>query len=70
MLVGSTPAHRPLRLLREYRGNRPGAIIAATPGLAVRLVADGIAEHAEAAEAVRAVPERAVGPTASVEVRS
>lgn len=61
---------KPVRLIREYRGTRPGAVIAVTSALAARLVADGVAEMATDADAPRAVPERAVGPAKAVEVRA
>lgn len=69
MLIGSTSQHRTLRLLREYRGKPAGMLIAATPGLADRLVAEGVAEPAHEAQEGRIAPERAVGQSAALEVR-
>ncbi|MEY3203952.1 MAG: hypothetical protein RLZZ21_283 [Planctomycetota bacterium] len=70
MPIGSTAGHRPLRLLRSYRGRPSGSVIAVTPELADRLVAGGWAVHATGAD-LSAAPdrhERAVA-TPNVETR-
>lgn len=36
---------RPIRLVKAYRGYRAGVVIQATPGLAERLVEDGLGVH-------------------------
>jgi hypothetical protein len=66
MLIGSTPAHRILRLVRSYRGRPAGSVIAATPALAEHLVEAGWAVWATPADADRSSRlERAVAPAAA-----
>lgn len=63
----SQAGHRPIRLLRAYRGLHAGAVVAATPGLADKLVAGGWAVHATGAD-LSAEPvrqERAVASPAA-----
>lgn len=62
MLIGSTAGHRPLRLLRSYRGRPAGAVVSVTHELAIRLVSGGVAVHLTEAD-LSAAPdsrERAV----------
>lgn len=62
--------HRTLRLLRPYRSYQAGAVIAATPDLASRLISLGVATVAGWDEFISARPqhERAVA-TPHVETR-
>jgi hypothetical protein len=61
---------QPIRLLREHRGTPAGSVITATPGMAERLIASGIAEEAHPGDLpARPVAERAVAPTGLYETR-
>lgn len=60
----------PLRLLKAYRGYRPGQVIRATPRLSETLRADGIAVPAAPTASLPAdAAERAVESRATVETR-
>jgi hypothetical protein len=71
MLIGSTAGHRPIRLLRSYRGRPAGSVVVVTPDYAERLVGCGLAVYATRGDMPGSgdVVEHAVA-TPAVEVRN